>query len=141
MGVSLVPDDETAINDLLRDDFCSRISVSLASISNAAASAKTALCLIGDSSDYLWPRTADTFAYVLLQSSQTASEQLRYKLLQDAIKYWTKPHLNPDELFRLAVAENAVGNARNYEEHMREVILKQYVPSHEFARLRKDTSI
>ncbi len=138
-GVSLAPDGEEAINDLLSPDYCDRTSVGVGSVSNAAVSAKAALCLIADPKDPLWPGTADTFAYVLLQSSQAASELHKDGLLHGAIDYWRdlKPKEDAEALFRLAVAESVAGNEKISEDHMKEAIENDYRPSHEIARLEK----
>jgi uncharacterized protein YjbI with pentapeptide repeats len=141
-GINIAPSGQTKIDDLLSDDYCIRNKgVNVASLNNAAVSAKTALCLIGDSTDPLWPSTADTFAYVLLQSSQGASAQQRDRLLRAAIAYWTQPSADPlgkpaipDRLFRLAIAESEAGS-KEAEGHMTEAIKGGYQPSHEIVVL------
>jgi conflict system STAND superfamily ATPase/pentapeptide repeat protein len=140
-GVYLVPDDEAAVNDLLSTDYCDRMSISSKSMTSSAVAARTALCLISDQVDSLWTGTADTFAYALLQYSQTVSEQRKPVLLRAAIDYWTKQPLRPkednDALFRLAIAECAAGSEGNSKDHMIEAVTNEYVPSHEIVLLKK----
>ena len=151
-GVYLVPNNDIEVNDMLTDDYCSRISVGPSSISNAAVSARTALCLLESSKDphlespkdSLWLSFADTFAYVLLQSSsRAASEQNKDRLLRAAIGYWTKPDHDwtpkayAGAIFRLAIAESAAGSEPNSKEHMTAAIKEGYRPSHEFGLVQK----